>query len=69
MFDQFGMFIELAKSRGVLGEPKKTFTVFEGVTEYGANPTANMKNLTYDEFTRRRLDAAFAGSNEFVPVV
>jgi len=69
VFDQFGMFLELAKSRGVLGEPKKTFTVFEGVTEYGANPAINMKNLTYDEFTRRRLDAAFAGSIDVIPVV
>jgi hypothetical protein len=62
--EQFDMLVDLAKARGVLGEPKKTFTVFEGVTEYGQDPAQNMKNLTYDEFARMRLDAALAGSFE-----
>lgn len=60
--EQFQILIELAKSRGILAPPQKTFTVFEGVTKYGSNPTTNMKKLTYDEFTCMRIDAALAGS-------
>lgn len=54
--EQFDLFVKLGKKRGVLGKPSKNFVIFEGVTEYGANPANNMVVLTYDQMTNRRLN-------------
>lgn len=54
--DQFDLFVQIGKKRGVLGKPSKEFTIFEGVTEYGQNPALNMVTLSYDQMTNRRLN-------------
>lgn len=53
--EQFDLFVELAKRRGILGAPNKDFTIFKGRTDYGKSPIENMVTLGYDDFTNRRL--------------
>ena len=48
-------FIELGKIRGVLSSPKKPVHVFTGKTEYGANPTDNLKTYQYNDFVNLKL--------------
>lgn len=55
LMQQFNMFIEVGKARGVLGKPTKTFTVFEGNTVYGADPTEQMVTMSYDEYAVQRI--------------
>lgn len=52
---QFDLFVALAKERGVLGKPSKTFHIFEGVTEAGKSPCDALVSMDYDAFTKRRL--------------
>ena len=47
--------IELGKIRGVLSSPKKPVHVFTGKTEYGANPTDNLKTSQYNDFVNLKL--------------
>jgi len=68
---QFDLFVKLGKQRGVLGVPRKTFTRFRGVTEYGASPVPNMVTMSYDTMTRTRMNGNVevdTGSNAFVPI-
>jgi hypothetical protein len=53
--DQFQMYLQLAKTRGVLSEPTKTFPMFKGVTEYGENPTNALTLRSYNEFAQERI--------------
>lgn len=55
MVDQFRLFLELGKARGVLRVPVKTFQVFTGRTEYGDDPCKNMTTMTYDDFSRLKI--------------
>ena len=53
--NQFSVFLELAKYRGILSEPVRKFPIFTGRTEYGANPVDNLQILSYSEFTGKRI--------------
>lgn len=54
---QFDLFVQIGKSRGILGKPTKNFTIFEGETMFGESPVQNLRTFTYDEFAQRRLSA------------
>ncbi len=53
--EQFGLYLQLGKSRGVLATPTKKFTIFIGKTEYGKNPTDAMKTYGYDDFSLLKI--------------
>jgi len=53
--EQFGMYVQIGKSRGVLSTPTKKFTIFTGKTGYGENPSDAMKIYNYDEFSLLKI--------------
>lgn len=54
--EQFSLFIQIGKSRGVLSTPSKKFTVFVGKTEYGQNPSDAIKTYDYNEFSLLKIN-------------
>ena len=53
--NQFSVFLELAKYRGILSEPSRKFPIFTGRTGYGENPVDALTILTYNEFSAQRI--------------
>jgi len=53
--EQFSLFVQIGKSRGVLSVPTKKFSVFAGKTGYGENPTDAIKTYDYNEFSLLKI--------------
>jgi hypothetical protein len=54
--EQYDIFLQLAKERGLLSSPTRTFPVFMGETKYGESPANNMRIMSYDEFSNLKME-------------
>ena len=53
--EEFDLYIQIGKKKGILGAPSKNFAVFSGTTKFGENPNDCLRLLSYEEFTLMRL--------------
>lgn len=53
--ERFDNFVNTGKLEGVLGKPNKSFTVFQGRTQFGQSVAENMVVMSYDDFVNKRM--------------
>jgi len=61
--EEFDLYVQVGKKKGILGRPTKQFPLFTGVTKFGGNPTEQLQILDYEQYAVIRL-GALAGKDE-----
>lgn len=51
----FSLYLEVGKARGVLSMPQTKYEIMAGVTEYGANPSDNVRFMGFDELSNENI--------------
>lgn len=53
--DLFTLYLQIGKARGVLSMPQTKYEILAGVTQFGENPSDNVKFMGFDELSNENI--------------